>query len=719
MRFSRTNASASPAGQSRGSSYTSRNTQGPSRPGIAAQNLNGRTRAGFSSRTSGAPSRPSFAQGGRSPLRDRVYIAPGIPRPAGTTTQSTRSAPSTPGRSFDQGSSRPQSSYSPRTGTSTSRSFSTIKRPARPPMRHSGGGRSEEQQSHKVIHKQAPIPPLAEDSIRVICLGGVEEVGRNMTLVEFRGDIIVVDMGLQFNDSKTPGIDYILPNTKYLEERKDKIRAVIITHGHLDHIGGIPYLMNRIGNPPLYTRNLTSLIIRKRQEEFPHLPPLDLKIVEGNGRVKLGGLSVKFFGVTHSIPDSMGVVIETPYGNILTPGDYKLDHTDGIPSDDEEATYAELAKDNNLLLLTDSTNIENPGFSTPEKLVGENLAEIVRTVKTRLIVSMFASHIIRIAKVIQACEKNNKKVVIEGRSMRNNVDICTVAGLIQVKDTTIIQSSDIGSYPPDRIVVLATGAQGDEFAALTRLANKSHKQIRLSDKDTVLLSSSIVPGNEKAVQDLKDNIARNGTRILHYRTSDVYIHSTGHGNRGEIEWLHKKIKSKFFIPIHGTHYMLRLHAELAQSLGMPKSNILVPDNSMIIEIQKAGEKIVSLKEKAPNGPLMVDGFSVGDMQEVVLRDRQMLAEEGMFVIIASINSSTGKLKKSPDIISRGFVYLRESQDLLHQSRIIIKKTIEDTTQGMHPINFDFVKDQVTDAMSRFLFQKTAKRPIVIPVLLGV
>ncbi|HBV01149.1 MAG TPA: hypothetical protein DEF00_02000 [Candidatus Taylorbacteria bacterium] len=608
------------------------------------------------------------------------------------------------------------------------RTFSSFRRP-----RHQEGNSSSRASSHTGrergvrsvsdqkarAEKSVPLPPLKEDSIRVICLGGVEEIGRNMTLIEFRNDIVVIDMGLQFNDAKTPGIDFILPNTKYLEERKDRIRAVFITHGHLDHIGGIPYLLNRIGNPPMYTRNLTALMIKKRQEEFPHLPPIDMKIVEGNGRVKFKDLSVRFFGVTHSIPDSMGIIIETPYGNIVTPGDYKLDHRNGIPTEKEEETYAEFSKSDNLLLLTDSTNIENPGFSTPEYLVGENLAGIVKTVRTRLIVSMFASHITRIAKVIEACEVNNKKVVIEGRSMKNNVDICIASGLIKVKESTIISSTDMASYPPDRIVILATGAQGDDFAALTRLANKSHKQLRLSENDTVVLSSSIVPGNEKAVQDLKDNIARHGTKILHYRTSEVYIHSTGHGNRGEIEWLHKKIKAKFFIPLHGTHYMLRLHAELAQELGTPKSNIVIPDNSMVIEIRGGGKSIATLKEKAPNGPLMVDGFAVGDMQEVVLRDRQMLAEEGMFVIIASINSSTGKLKKSPDIISRGFVYLRESQDLLHQARIIIKKTVEETTVGMHPINFDYVKEQLTDAVSRFLFQKTAKRPIVIPVLLGV
>lgn len=562
------------------------------------------------------------------------------------------------------------------------------------------------------------IPPVG-DAIRIIPLGGVEEIGKNMTVIEIGNDIVVIDAGFQFKEEDTPGIDYILPNTKYLEERKEKIRAVIITHGHLDHIGALPFIMDRIGNPPLYTRNLTSLMIKKRHSEFPHLEPIDFKVVENNDRLKMGNLVVRFFGVTHSIPDSMGIIIETPYGNIVTPGDYKLEHTDGIPSENEEKEYAVFDKEKTLLLLTDSTNIENPGFSTPEKLVNENLEEIVRTTKGRLIMTMFASHIYRIAHIVKACEKLGKKLVIEGRSMKNNIEIIMFAGILKVDKNVIIRPEDIDQYPPDKVVVLATGAQGEEFSFLGRLINDNYKNFKLNNRDTVLLSSSIVPGNERAVQRLKDGIARKGARIVHYRTSEVYIHSTGHGNRGEIEWLHKKTKPQFFIPIHGSHYMVKLHAEFAEQLGMPKENIIVPDDGMIIEIQDKGQKIVALKEKAPSATVMVDGFTIGDIQEVVIRDRQILAQDGIFVFVVLIDPKTGKLRKSPDIISRGSVYLRESQDLLREARFIIKRTIERSTAGQTPINFDHIKNVVTEEMSRFLFQQTAKRPIVIPVLQSI
>lgn len=609
-----------------------------------------------------------------------------------------------------EGTARPSqnsTSSTARGHSSPSRGRSYSKRPF--PRRES---------SLRAPKKDDVLPPIGEN-IRIIPLGGVEEIGRNMTLIEYKNDIIVVDAGFMFKDDDTPGIDYILPNIKYLEDNKNKIKGVFITHGHLDHIGGIPYIMDRIGNPPLYTRSLTSIMVKKRQDEFPHLPALDIKIVEKEDTISFADLKVRFFNVTHTIPDAMGLIIDTPYGSIVTPGDIKLDHVDGVPTEPEEKEFGRFKNENVLLLLMDSTNVDNPGFSTPERVVHENLDNIIKNTKGRLIIGTFASQLERVMKIIMIAEQYGKKIVVEGRSMKNNIDIVIHIGMLKAKPDTIITNAEMENYPPDRIIVLATGAQGDEFAALMRMSNKSHKYFKITPRDTVLLSSSIIPGNEKAVQKLKDNLARQGAKIIHYRTSDVYIHSTGHGNRGELEWIHKKVGEKFFVPVHGNHYMLRVHEDLAESIGIPKENIIVPDNGSILEIQDGGKKFVKLKEMAPGGAMIVDGFSVGNVQEMVMRDRKMLAQDGIFLIVVSINTKTGKLKKSPDIISRGFVYLRESQELLNHARMIIKKTVEDTTRGMNPINFDFVKSTLSDDVGRFLFQKTAKRPIVIPVILGV
>lgn len=555
--------------------------------------------------------------------------------------------------------------------------------------------------------------------IRIIPLGGVEEIGKNMTAIEYGEDIIIIDAGMQFKTEDTPGIDYIIPNTTYLEERKDKIRAMLVTHGHLDHIGGIPLVMNRIGNPPIYSRNLTSLLIKKRQEEFPHLPALNINVVENSSIIYAGNIRVRFFGVTHTIPDSMGIIIETPYGSIITPGDYKLDQVDGIVTEEEEKEYAFFDKENVLLLLTDSTNIENEGYAIPEIKVHQGLEKLIKETNGRIIIAAFASHITRLVKIVEIAESLNKKVALDGRSLKTNMEVSQLAGLFTPKKGTIIPVEEVDSYPPNKVIILMTGAQGEEFAALNRAANKTHKKFSIKKGDTIILSASIVPGNEMSVQHLKDNLTRHGVRIISYRTSEDYIHATGHGNQEDIAWLHRKTHPKFFIPIHGWHSMLVKHKEFAMSLGMPEENIIVPDNGSIIEIIDNGSKIIIRKEKAPAGPMMVDGFSVGDEQDVVIRDRVMLAQDGMFVLIATIDSQNGKLRKSPDIISRGFIYLKENQELLRQVRLIIKKTIEDDTRGTNPINFDIIKSNLGDNISKFLYQKTAKRPLVIPVLLSV
>ncbi len=604
------------------------------------------------------------------------------------------------------------------------------------PSRHIAGARMNimRKDSAKPARRSAPkpfalkdgngdtIPPLALDSIRIIPLGGVEEVGKNMTAVEFGNDIIVIDIGFQFKDENTPGIDYILPNTKYLEERREKIRAVLVTHGHLDHIGGIPYIMPRIGNPPIFTRLLTSVLIQKRQEEFPNVPKLDMKVVEKNETITIGKLKVRFFAVTHTIPDAMGVIIETPYGSIVHTGDLKLDHVDGVPTQEEEDEYARAFPVNGepkvLMLMADSTNVELPGFSIPEKVVHKNIEQIIKNTQGRLIIATFSSLLERLLKIIDFAELYGKKVVIEGRSMKNNIEICKHLGLMKAKKETIISTDDMDNYPTDRIIILATGAQGDEFAAMMRMSNKTHAKIKITPRDTIMLSSSVIPGNERAVQKLKDNLSRQGAKIIHYRIADV--HSSGHANHDETAWIHKHIRPKFFMPAHGYHYMLRVHADIAKEAnGLKEEDVVVPDNGSVIEIQNGGAKLVKLPQKAASGLVLVDGFSVGDVQDVVIRDRQMLAQDGIFIVFGIINSSNGKLKKSPDIISRGFVYLRESQDLLHEVRLLIKETIEKSTKGMNPINVDFVKENITDAVSKYLLQKTAKRPMVIPVILTI
>jgi ribonuclease J len=560
------------------------------------------------------------------------------------------------------------------------------------------------------------VPLLKEKTLRVIPLGGVEEVGKNMIAIEYKNDIIVIDAGIQFKTEETPGIDYILPNTKYLEERRGKIRALVITHGHLDHIGGIPYLIEKLGNPPIYTREFGALLIKKRQTEFPHLPELNIKIVgKDDGFLPLTpDLKLKFFGLTHSIPDSTGVIIETPLGDIINTGDVRVENENGVVAPKEFEQY-KFFKDRKVLLLTmDSTGIEKPGWTISENQVIKTIDKIVSEVTGRIVIATFASQVERIIHFINMAKKYGKKLVIEGRSMKNNVEVIKFLKLADVEH--IIAVEDIADYPPHKLMILATGAQGEEFAALMRMANNNHKQIKLNKTDTIILSSSVIPGNERAITGLKDNLYRHDSRIITY--SDTDVHAGGHGKREELAWIQKQIPYKFFMPVHGHHYMLKMNADLAATLGTPRENIVVPDNGSIIEIRD-GEKIQILKEKAPSGLVMVDGFSIGDVQEVVIRDRQMLAQDGMFVIIASINTTTCKLKKSPDIISRGFVYLRESQELLTETRFIIKKTIETTAAGMKPIDFDFVKNAVTDAISKYLFQKTAKKPMVIPVIIGV
>jgi ribonuclease J len=634
---------------------------------------------------------------------------------APSTTRRSRGKPFVASRRLAQGTSKTVTKSNPKTSprrrpVARRRTTAVSNTRSRLPAR-----RERTSLPAKVPEQLVPAVPL--NAVRVVPLGGVEEVGKNMLLIETPEDIIICDAGFQFiSDEESPGIDYVLPNTKYAEARVDKVRGIVITHGHLDHIGGLPYILDKLGNPPVYATEVTALLIKKRQEEFPHLPKPNITVVDRTDKATLGKTVVRFFPVTHSISDSCGVIVESTYGNIVISGDLKLEHEDGTPTAREDKVWSAVGKGNNILFIGDSTNAEKGGFSIPESVVHHTLEEILRNTPGRIIIGTFASQFERMIHIISVCEQLNKKIITEGRSIKTNIEIAKMANRLKVRKDTIIPADQMGDYPADRIVVLATGAQGEEFAALMRIATKKHRFISLNERDTIILSSSVIPGNEVSVQKLKDNLYRHGVRIIHYRASDV--HSTGHGNTGELVWIREKVKPKFFMPGYGYHSMLRCHAQANVDAGFPKENIVIPDNGSVIDFIE-GKEMKLHDVKAPNSLVMVDGLSVGDVQEVVIRDRKTLAQDGMFVIIATVNAKTGELRKSPDIISRGFVYLRESQELLGEARVIVKKSIQDSTRGMNPINFEFVRNSISESVGRFLLQKTNKRPIVIPVVLGL
>lgn len=632
--------------------------------------------------------------------------ASGLPKdPAHETRRPAPRSAEHPAKSFERSGPRPVRG-TPRPGGATRRIQRILRRPTSTATRTN---------SSVDYYPEQP----SSTTVRIIPLGGVEEVGRNMIAVEVgaTGDIIIFDAGFQFvSEESAPGVDYILPNTKYLEKNAARVKGVVITHGHLDHIGGIPFILPRFGTPPIYTQNLTSVMIARRQEEYPDVPKSEMIVVEVGQTVTIGSTKVKFFPVTHSIPESMGCSVETPQGNVVISGDLKLDHDDGIPSAREMKTWGDLGKDNNIFLVADSTNAEKDGFSIPEVRVIQTLEDIIKTVSGRLIIGTFASQFERMIHIMETAQKHNKKIVLVGRSIKTNLEIAEKTGLLKIGKDTFIPEQELSDYPPDKIVILSTGAQGEEFGGLMRISTKQNKYITLNERDTIVLSSSVIPGNEIAVQKLKDNLYRHNVTLIHYRSSDV--HSTGHGNTGELVWINKQIHPNFFMPGYGYRSMTTCHAKAVEQSGFPRENIIIADNGTVIDIEN-GTKLNVHKQRVPNSPMVVDGFTIGDIQEVVIRDRQSLAKDGMFVIIASVNLKTGKLRKSPDIISRGFVYLRESQMLLNEARILIKKTIEDSTHNMNPIDLDYVKNNLTDVMAGFLFSRTNKAPMVIPVLIGL
>lgn len=576
-----------------------------------------------------------------------------------------------------------------------------------------------ERQKTKLYKSSQPLKFLKESiksKLRVIPLGGCEEIGKNMTIFEYGDDIIIVDIGFQFPDEEMLGIDYVIPDTTYLEGRKNKIRGVIITHGHMDHIGAIPYIMPKKFNVPIYTGRLTAAMIKKRQEEFGTAEDLKINIIDpSKDIIQLGVFRIEFFRVNHNIPDGMGLAIQTPIGLIVYTGDFKFDHT---PVDEKPTDFDKLAKYGEkkpLALFSDSTSVDQPGHSISEKEIGKNLNDIVSGVKGRLIIASFSSLISRIQQIIDAAYKNGRKVAIVGRSMNDNIQIARELEYLKAPKGIFIDIKEIKNLPDDKIVIITTGSQGEELSGLMKMASGEHRDVQIKKGDTVVLSSSPIPGNERSIVSMMDNLFREGARVIYSKIMDV--HTGGHARQEDLKLMIDLVKPKYLVPIHGERHKLVMHGDIAISLGMPEENVLIVDNGQVIEFNQRQEGRVT-NEKVPSGYVMVDGLGVGDVGNIVLRDRQVMSKDGIFVVILTIDRKTGRLLNSPDIISRGFVYMRESEDLINQARNYVRKSLE-KKDGTYPSNWTYIKNKIREDIGEFLYKHTQRRPMVLPVVIEV
>jgi len=560
----------------------------------------------------------------------------------------------------------------------------------------------------------------AENKLKVIVLGGLEEVGRNMTVFEYNKEIIIVDMGLQFPEEDMPGIDYIIPNVDYLDDKKDWIKGVIITHGHYDHIGGIPHLMGRLGNPNMFMGKLTAGIVKKRVEEFGKCPKLNIQEITEDSKLQLGKFfRVETLRVNHSIPDCFAVIIHTPLGTVIHSGDFKIDYS---PVNDKPADLNRIAQIGGagvLLLLSDSTDATHVGYQISESSIGDEMGKIFEKLDGRIIIGTFASQLSRVQKLFDLAEKFGRRINLQGRSMNDNVEIAHQIGYLKFNPRILAEDHELSRLPDNKVIIIGTGAQGESNAFLMRVVNNEHRTINLKKGDTVIFSSSVIPGNERTIQGLKDMIVRQGAKVIHYEMMDV--HAGGHAKQEDLKLMMRLLKPEYFMPIEANHYMLQAHADLAEQVGIQKNKIFVADNGQIVEFHKAAGGEVSgklTKDKVVTDYVMVDGLGVGDVSNIVLRDRRVMAEDGMIVVIATIDAKTGDTIGNPDIISRGFVYMKENKELIQKTRMKVKKIVKDHNPRT-PADDDYVKNKIRNDVGQFLFSQTKRRPMVLPVVIKV
>ncbi len=552
---------------------------------------------------------------------------------------------------------------------------------------------------------------MTKPRLKIIPLGGLSEIGKNMMAMECENDIIIIDAGLMFPGEEMLGIDLVIPDISYLLERREKIRGIVITHGHEDHIGALPYLLPQL-DVPVYSTRLTHGLISVKLKERKALAGAKLKVIPFGGQVTLGRFRVEFFPVCHSIPDAAGLIIHTPVGTIVHSGDFKLDYTpvDGKPTD--LSRLAQLGAQGVLLLLSDSTYAELLGYTPSERVVGETLDRVMAEAPGRVIVTTFSSLVSRIQQVIDAAAKHQRRVFIVGRSMTDIVRMTLELGYLKAPDGILARIDELRGMPHNKVVFITTGSQGEPTSALVRIANRDHRQVHILRGDTVVLSATPVPGNESLINRTVDNLFKQGAQVLYDKVAPVHVH--GHGSQEELKLLLNLVKPRFFIPIHGEYRHLSLHAKLAQSVGIPKENIFVLEDGDVLELSpQAGKKT----GKVSSGNVYVDGLSVGDIGSVVLRNRRMLSRDGIVVVIIAINRQTGKLVGRPDIVSRGFVDTRESKDMIDESRDLVARILDHG--GDRPAEWSFVNTKVRDVLNRFYYEQTRRRPMILPVMVKV
>ena len=559
----------------------------------------------------------------------------------------------------------------------------------------------------------APAPTGKDVPLRFIPLGGMEEIGRNCSFFEYKDEIVLIDIGIQFPEETTPGIDYIIPNITYLQEHKHKIRGLILTHGHYDHIAAIHYLIEKLGNPVIYASGFTKAIVQKRHEEFTNAPKLRFETVKAGSEVKISeNFRAKFFEVGHTIPESLGFVLDTPMGNMVSFGDFRLE-TDiqGKPQDLE--IFEELGKMNIHTAFVDATNAEFPGFTLSERIVEQELETLMKNAKGRVVIAAFASLVDRLLEVIKIADKLGRKVALNGRSMVSNIEIAKNLGYLKEKSQNVIPLEDINKYKDEKILVLTTGSQGEPNAGLMRMVNGEHRIVQFKPTDTIIFSSSVIPGNERSIQALQDNIARQVDEVYNSKLLD--IHSSGHAKGEDVKLVIKMVKPKYVVPIHSYFYKRKAVIKLAKESGVDKDHVIMMDNGQVAILTK--DKFTVTEETVPASYVMVDGLGVGDVEEVVLRDRRSLSQEGMVVIIVTV-AQHNRLLKNPDIISRGFIYLKEHGEILDEIRKRIRSIISRLPANQE-VEADYLKMLIRDQIGQFLYNKTKRRPMILPVIIEI